>query len=227
MSSESPGAETKKMKNSNFNNQNHTLPLTTSQTDGDNSKCLLPPFSVQQKTTSKTRASSVPLLPLLLLLILLQVPCSRSEGFCSPLLCSCQVTTANCSSRGFLLLPGGLGAALTTLNLAQNDLTSVNSSELGMYPLLEQLDLSRNQLRSLEAAASPTLTRLDLSHNRVASLRRVQLKSFPNLKTLDLSNNLLASVPPKTFPKQSLLLTLNLASNSIEVKMTMPELQTL
>ena len=63
-------------------------------------------------------------------------------------------------------MPGGLGKALKILNLAQNDLQSgitisghddavgirddsflpVNATELGMYPLLEELDLSRNQV---------------------------------------------------------------------------------
>ena len=66
-------------------------------------------------------------------------------------------------------MPGGLGKALKILNLAQNDLQSgmagshsngenydgehndenllpVNATELGMYPHLEELDLSRNQV---------------------------------------------------------------------------------
>ena len=59
-------------------------------------------------------------------------------------------------------MPGGLGKPLKILHLAQNDLQSglvfvvvgtkddihlpVNASELGMYPLLEELDLSRNQV---------------------------------------------------------------------------------
>jgi hypothetical protein len=43
-------------------------------------------------------------------------------------------------------MPGGLGNALKILNLAQNDLQSVNATDLGTYPLLEELDLSRNQV---------------------------------------------------------------------------------
>ena len=48
-------------------------------------------------------------------------------------------------------------------------------------------------------------------------LRRVQLRRLPKLTVLNLSNNLIASVNPNTFPKNSQLSTLNLASNSIEV----------
>ena len=48
-------------------------------------------------------------------------------------------------------------------------------------------------------------------------LRRVQLRRLPKLTVLNLSNNLIASVNPNTFPKNSQLRTLNLASNSIEV----------
>ena len=63
---------------------------------------------------------------------------------------------------------------------------------------------------------SSSLDLLDLLHLHLL-LRRVQLRRLPKLTVLNLSNNLIASVNPNTFPKNSQLSTLNLASNSIEV----------
>ena len=63
---------------------------------------------------------------------------------------------------------------------------------------------------------SSSLDLLDLLHLHLL-LRRVQLRRLPKLTVLNLSNNLIASVNPNTFPKNSQLRTLNLASNSIEV----------
>ena len=42
------------------------------------------------------------------LILLCLVATVRAEGFCDPLLCSCQLSSANCSWRGLLTLPSGL-----------------------------------------------------------------------------------------------------------------------
>jgi Leucine-rich repeat (LRR) protein len=188
MSSESPG---------NIGKREMLNRKKANPKPGDKNKCLpiLPSSSLQERLhfspskTSKRNSNTsnvirpphrhlhhppllLLLLPLLLLLNL--VPYAAADGFCSPLLCSCQVETANCSSRGFPTMPGGLGKTLKILNLAQNDLQSVNATELGMYPLLEELDLSRNQISSLQVPTGPlssSLVKLDLAHNRITSLR--------------------------------------------------------
>ena len=165
MSSESPGNIGKRnMLNLKKPNQ---MRKEISQNPGDKNtnKCLptLPSSPLQQRhypsKTSKRNSNPSnairpphrhlhhpPLLLLLLLLLLNLVPYAAADGFCSPLLCSCQVffflaiaqslsffhtdmlmlqvETANCSNRGFPTMPGGLGKALKILNLAQNDLQS-------------------------------------------------------------------------------------------------------
>ena len=74
----------------------------------------------------------------------------------------------------------------------------------------------RSQPDHLPQVLSSSLDHLDLLHLHFL-LRRVQLRRLPKLTVLNLSNNLIASVNPNTFPKNSQLRTLNLASNSIEV----------
>ena len=74
----------------------------------------------------------------------------------------------------------------------------------------------RPQPDHLPQVLSSSLDLLDLLHLHLL-LRRVQLRRLPKLTVLNLSNNLIASVNPNTFPKNSQLRTLNLASNSIEV----------
>ena len=49
-----------------------------------------------------------PRLSLLVLTLTWLVALASAEGFCDPLLCSCQLSSANCSWRGLLSLPSGL-----------------------------------------------------------------------------------------------------------------------
>ena len=51
---------------------------------------------------------AIPRVALLALILHCLVVAVRAEGFCDPLLCSCQFSSANCSWRGLLSLPSGL-----------------------------------------------------------------------------------------------------------------------
>ena len=67
----------------------------------------------------------------------------KKSLFCPPLVCSCSDVdlSANCSRRGFLSTPPALPAILRHLDLSNNDLESVNSSEIIRLTQLETLDL--------------------------------------------------------------------------------------
>ena len=152
----------------NLKKPNQMSGISPNPGDNNTVKCLpILPSPLQQrhspsKTTKRNSNPSNVIRPphhhlhhplLLLLLLLNLVPYAAANGFCSPLLCSCQVIfqpssslcqpptllilllvvtmtlmlqveTANCSNRGFPTMPGGLGKALKILNLAQNDLQS-------------------------------------------------------------------------------------------------------
>ena len=55
-------------------------------------------------------------------ILVFKIPLSSAEGFCDPLLCSCNINSANCSHRGFLNLPGGLQQDLKSLGEFQENL---------------------------------------------------------------------------------------------------------
>ena len=104
----------------------------------------------------------------LCLLLLVSGSGVTGEGLCDPLLCTCHVSSANCSYRGFLSLPSGLQEELISLgnssimlsrcfntnvlfaDLSNNDIQEINRTELSQYRNLEYLDLSRNRIISFE-----------------------------------------------------------------------------
>jgi len=175
----------------------------------------------QQRTSRKSmkviNLSNLYILALFLSLLVLRIPKTSAEGLCDPLLCSCYQHSANCTHRGFQNMPAGLHKDLKSLDLSENDIQFVNTTEISLYPELQVLDLSRNKISRLEAAENYKLVKLDLSHNEITSLRRIKVSKLYRMTHLDLSFNRITSVPPRSFPTHSKLQFLNLASNSIEI----------
>jgi len=143
---------------------------------------------------------------------------ANGEGFCDPLLCSCTDTGANCTLRGFLAYPAGLPPTTTTLDLSSNDLTTINATEIQLYPNLQTLILRNNKIEKFTSGPNNVLLHLDLSNNRISSLsRNVDLSLLEAVETLDLSNNILTTINPASFPSGKRLEILNLSSNQIEL----------
>ena len=83
---------------------------------------------------------------------------------------------------------------------------------------LEELDLSRNRLATLEAGAFdglPSLTSLDLSDHRLPSLEAGTFQSLSSLTSLDLSINELTSLEAGMFGDLTRLDMLRLHSNPL------------
>ena len=82
--------------------------------------------------------------------------------------------SVRCSGLGLAAVPHGFPNATRRLYLDGNLLTSVPADAFAGLPLLAELDLSRNQIASLDPGSfrglAPTLRSLDLSHNRLTSL---------------------------------------------------------
>ena len=108
---------------------------------------------------------------------------------CDPLICTCSpdLVVGNCSSKGFLSMPTGLPARIQTLILAQNDLDSINATELSRLSELTHLDLSYNDLHSLVAGVHYKLSFLDLSFNNISSVRSLHIEGLIALSELNLS----------------------------------------
>jgi Leucine Rich repeats (2 copies) len=111
-------------------------------------------------------------------------------------------------------LPPTLPRSLIVLHLSNNQLTSLESLQ-GAVPLLEELDVSSNRLRSLHGlASSPKLRVLRLANNL---LRRMEgLEGLKALAHLDVRcNQLRAAVDLRALSLNTALKTLRLEGNAL------------
>jgi Leucine-rich repeat (LRR) protein/predicted acylesterase/phospholipase RssA len=84
-------------------------------------------------------------------------------------------------------------------------------------PLLEQLDLSHNELGSMPGVAGTKLPRLrvlDVSHNKVRSFAQEHVRAVPSLMTLRASHNAIAALPSE-IGELTCLVDLHLAFNKL------------
>ncbi|XP_077556355.1 uncharacterized protein LOC144170437 isoform X1 [Haemaphysalis longicornis] len=109
-------------------------------------------------------------------------------------------------------------ASLHTLDLSQNNLTTVPSTALQDLPSLTALNLSYNQITELNGYSFKnisSLTVLSLRGNEISSVAVGAFFHLERLKDLDLSSNKLTSFDSSAFGKTALE-TLRLASNSLK-----------
>ncbi|KAI5940929.1 platelet glycoprotein Ib alpha chain [Manis javanica] len=176
-------------------------------------------------------------MPLLLLLLLLPSP-SQPQSVCEVSTVANQVE-ANCENRGLKALPPGLPADTNILHLGKNPLGTFSTASLvplarltqlhlggsqltGLQPdaslkLLENLDISHNELKSLPllGRALPALSTLDASFNKLASLSPGALSGLSQLQELYLHGNNLNTLPPGLLAPTPRLKKLNLADNKL------------
>ncbi|XP_057356965.1 platelet glycoprotein Ib alpha chain [Manis pentadactyla] len=176
-------------------------------------------------------------MPLLLLLLLLPSP-SQLQSICEVSTVASQVE-ANCENRGLKALPPGLPADTNILHLGKNPLGTFSTASLvplarltqlhlggsqliGLQPdaslkLLENLDISHNELKSLPllGRALPALSTLDASFNKLASLSPGALSGLSQLQELYLHGNNLNTLPPGLLAPTPRLKKLNLADNKL------------
>ncbi|XP_062862685.1 leucine-rich repeat-containing protein 3 [Trichomycterus rosablanca] len=124
---------------------------------------------------------------MLLLLTAVASECPRS--------CQCTersgLVVVQCSSRNLELIPPDLPRDTVALLLSSNHITRIPGQAFRDLPRLQELDLSRNSIESMDADAfhgvSETLRTLNLSHNR---LRGVPKEAFARLRAkIGLANN--------------------------------------
>uniref|UniRef100_G1SER2 Glycoprotein Ib platelet subunit alpha n=1 Tax=Oryctolagus cuniculus TaxID=9986 RepID=G1SER2_RABIT len=174
---------------------------------------------------------------LLLLLLLLPGP-SHLQNNCEVSEVASQVEV-NCDQRKLKALPPGLPANMTILRLGENPLVTFSMDALvsfsrlvqlylhqsqltslqvkGTLPLLDQLILSHNKLKTLPplGPALPALTTLDVSYNQLASLSAGALDGLSQLRELCLQGNKLKALPPGLLAPMRQLRKLNLAENQL------------
>ncbi|TQV97812.1 leucine-rich repeat-containing protein 40 [Cordyceps javanica] len=91
-------------------------------------------------------------------------------------------------------------SSLTSLSLANNQLTGTYLQQPLELPVLKDLNLSGNRISSLEPLLeyldAPSLETLDVSTNRLTSLPRGLLDRFPRLRVLLASSNQISELRP-------------------------------
>lgn len=136
------------------------------------------------------------LAPHLGLLLLLLRSLHGSEQTC-PHMCLCLSDTISCSSRGLAKPPHSLPSLLISLDLNQNNLSSLGPSSFNKMPRLENLWIAHNQIRTLEHNTFHTvsgLRLLDLSSNQLCVVQQHTFQGLWQLEELRLYNNKITQV---------------------------------
>uniref|UniRef100_A0A8C5QYP0 Extracellular matrix protein 2 n=1 Tax=Leptobrachium leishanense TaxID=445787 RepID=A0A8C5QYP0_9ANUR len=174
-----------------------------------------------------------------------QFPGSRrpTEGHQPPLSPGCFISeiTISCSHAKLTRVPAMSDPDMRSLDLVGNFITSVPDGAFNGLPNLERIDLSKNNLTSIEidtqafkslknlkrlyldgnllAHIPPklpsTLEELKVNENKLGSIEKDTFKDLKNLITLELENNLLSegNVDPLAFKPLESLLYMRLGRN--------------
>ncbi|KAJ8666869.1 hypothetical protein QAD02_008531 [Eretmocerus hayati] len=135
--------------------------------------------------------------------------------------------TMNCHRAGFStintlrfeLMSKKYSGSLTTLDLSNNDITSLPLDIFGSTNFLKIVNLSNNLLTILDSTIFQNLKHLetlDLSNNHI---EKVNLITFPNLKVLDMSHNSIGNLDVEFHKAFPLLTDLNLSHNNLDDSM--------
>lgn len=115
-------------------------------------------------------SSSIGTMPVHLLYLLLLLCTIRSISAFCPNGCHCVNSPANqiaadCSRANLKQIPMFLNPRLKYLNLQGNQLSSLTMDELSFYPELKELDLSANQILTIERGAFASLRKLKVGND--------------------------------------------------------------
>ncbi|XP_038635805.1 leucine-rich repeat-containing protein 37A-like isoform X1 [Scyliorhinus canicula] len=146
-----------------------------------------------------------------------------------PILCTCTSWLLSCIGAGKwhqldnVPFIRGSSYIFNTLELGENDITSIQESNWLPYRWTESLDLHGNQLDTLQKDSFEGLIlvkKLNLSQNAITKIAGYTFQALPFLETLDLSENKVSMLLDGTFKSWHGLRffrQLNLKSNPLEV----------
>ncbi len=159
--------------------------------------------------------SAVFCLPLVALVVMM---ISTTYGAC-PEKCKCTGTVVDCHNAGLTRIPMDLPdpSGLRELDLSGNKINEV-IQEIVTYMNLELLDLSDNEMLSIDDNVLDTLPKLKylyLEKNRLSSINTRTFKGMQSLIKLDLSHNMVEILDNNVFADMTRLTDLNLGSNEL------------
>jgi insulin-like growth factor-binding protein complex acid labile subunit len=99
------------------------------------------------------------------------------------------------------------------LDVSRNQLESLDAHVFDNLPALTRIEAGNNLIAVVETLRLPKLISLDLKNNQISHLQPGTLHSLPNLQKLDLSGNNLKKLPNYMFLENTKLDTLDLRSN--------------
>ncbi|XP_062466147.1 leucine-rich repeat neuronal protein 4 [Pezoporus occidentalis] len=122
--------------------------------------------------------------------------------------------TLQLTNSSLTAFPACLPEVLETLDLSNNLLEEMNSTEIANLPRLRVLSLRQNQLWSVRwgSEALSSLLSLDLSFNKLSSVPSCHSSALPNLRWLSLAGNPLIEIQPLAFSCYPQLQFLNLSA---------------
>ncbi|KAF1483910.1 Leucine-rich repeat neuronal protein 4, partial [Eudyptula minor novaehollandiae] len=122
--------------------------------------------------------------------------------------------TLQLTNSSLTAFPVCLPKALDTLDLSNNLLEEVNSTEIANLPRLRVLSLRQNHLQAVRwgSEALSSLFSLDLSFNKLSSVPSCHSSALPNLRWLSLAGNPLIEIQPLAFSCYPQLQFLNLSA---------------
>ncbi|XP_055513338.1 uncharacterized protein LOC129710395 isoform X2 [Leucoraja erinacea] len=154
---------------------------------------------------------------------------SESQNASCPVLCTCTSWLLSCIGAGKwhqldnVPFIRGSSYIFNTLELGENDITTVQESNWLPYRWTETLDLHGNQLQTLQKDSFEGLIlvkKLNLSGNVITKIAGFTFQALPFLENLDLSGNKVAKLLDGTFKSWHGLRffrQLNLNANPLEV----------
>eukprot|EP00057_Strongylocentrotus_purpuratus_P026349 XP_011680823.1 PREDICTED: leucine-rich repeat and immunoglobulin-like domain-containing nogo receptor-interacting protein 3 [Strongylocentrotus purpuratus] len=141
--------------------------------------------------------------------------------FTPPMICDYDVEQkkADCSDRGLESIPQNLRNDIKLLDVARNNITFILNSTFKRYPLIQVLNLSSNDIRTIESASFYPLKELNhliLSSNANLVLPATGLfRRSKNLSILDLSFCNLKLLPNDILKWSPSVETINLMNNRL------------
>ncbi|NXP09916.1 LRRN4 protein, partial [Thinocorus orbignyianus] len=122
--------------------------------------------------------------------------------------------TLQLTNSSLTAFPVCLPEALETLDLSNNLLEEVNSTEIAKLPRLRILSLRQNHLQAVrwESETLSSLISLDLSFNKLSSVPSCHSSALPNLRWLSLAGNPLIEIQPLAFSCYPQLQFLNISA---------------
>lgn len=109
---------------------------------------------------------------------------------------------------------------LTSLTLADNNLSYIEDDAFGRLELLSTLILDRNSLRAVPHTLPRNLTKLSLSHNNIKQLSPSDFSGIAQLSFLDISYNRLRNISEGAFSQLKNLQHFNVSNNPIKILST-------